>query len=358
MRSRCAPSKTGLAPREPATRLCATAMADAQDSFALAVAVPTFNRSSQLAHLLEQLAVETAGLSGGVLVLVSDNQSTDNTTAVLRAYAINHPHVAFEAYVQPINIGPIPNIHFLVRTARAEWLWCLGDDDLLRTGALRRVLQALETNNTDVLLVRTSGTYEWRTISPGPTLRYVQAASNEGAAYLMAAGFLASALVRTSTWRSLIDPANAFDAPNYANWVAVILAAIRGGSVCLLDEAMVDGNATMEGDVRFSRYSVLAMQRLHIWRHLMDDPGPGPQVAAALRPHITSMFWHSWRSIAAGTDRSLPSALDRWRGFREGAHVLGWTAAAGLPWLILSLTVPLALRVRLARFLRLLLAKQ
>lgn len=336
----------------PAAQLIAKTPTADCESFEVVIAIPTFNRSAQLRQILQQLATETAGLSERALLLVSDNHSTDDTGVLLRQYALDHPQVAFEAYTQASNIGPIPNIHFLVQTARARWTWCLGDDDLLEKGAVQTVLSALATNDADVLLVRARGTYEWTQIPPGPDLRYVDAATREGAAYLMAGGFLASALLRTHAWRALITRADLFDTPNYANWVAVLLAATDTGRICVLDQVTVIGNATMVGDVRFARYPVLAMQRLRIWRRLMNDAGRRRQAAVALRPYVSSMFWHSWRSIAAGTDQSLPSSSDKWRGFIDGARALGWPALRAVPWLFVSVIVPLRLRLRLSEVLR------
>jgi hypothetical protein len=320
--------------------------------FDLAITIPTFNRAEQLTALLAQLADEAEGLSDRVIIIVSNNCSTDGTEAIIDDYAVRHSQLAFEAYRQAHNIGPIPNIHFLVTVARARWVWCISDDDLLFDGALRTVLASLDVESGDLRLLRTRGIGEWDAITEAGGARRVGALTEEGAAFLMAAGFLASALLRAATWRRLLAPASAFDAPNYANWVAVLLAVAETETISVIDTPCVRGNATMVGDVRFARYPVLVLQRLRIWRILCCSGGIQQQMAAVLRPHVVRLFWRQWRSIAAGVDQSLPSRGEKWRGFRDGARLLGWPALAALPWLGVALFVPEGVRSRSARFCR------
>jgi glycosyltransferase involved in cell wall biosynthesis len=326
--------------------------AAAQAEFDLAITIPTYNRAEQLAALLGQLAQEAEGLSDRVVIVVSNNCSTDDTDAVISDYAGRHSQLAFEAYRQERNIGPIPNIHFLVSVARARWVWCLGDDDLLFDGALRTVLASLDVNSDDLRLLRTRGIGEWDAIAEVGGIRRVGAVTKEGAAFLMAAGFLASALLRAATWRRLIAPASAFGAPNYANWVAVLLAVAETETITVVDTPCVRGNATMVGEVRFAKYPVLVLQRLLIWRTLWNRGGVLRRMATVLRPQIARLFRRQWRSIAAGVDQSLPSRGEKWSGFLDGARLLRWSAMGALPWLAIALVVSEGLRSRAGRFCR------
>jgi len=323
-----------------------TPAATARAEFELVIAIPTFNRAEQLTALLAQLAVETEGLSERVVVIVSNNCSTDETEEVIAGYAERHPKLAFEAYRQTHNIGPIPNIHFLVSVARARWIWCVSDDDLLFDGALRTVLASLEVGSDDFRLLRARGIGEWDAIPAVGGMRRVGVMTREGAAFLLAAGFLASAPLRATTWRRLLAPASAFGAPNYANWVAVLLAASDTEMIAVIDTPCVHGNATMVGEARFEKYPVLVLQRLLIWRTLWNGGGVRRRMAAFLRPHMTRLFRRQWRSIAAEIDRSLPSHAAKWRGFRDGARLLGWPAATALPWLAIALAGPEGARRR------------
>ena len=336
----------------PLTPRAQSPAASARQSFELVIAIPTFDRSAQLSSLLAQLVDETGGVRDRVLIMVSNNHSADSTAAVLDDFARRHPDIAFEVYEQEQNIDAIPNIHFLVGKARAEWTWCLGDDDLLFDGALRRVLSALPSIEGNLFLVRTTGIAEWGRVPSVPGLRHVRATSEEGARCMMAANFLASALIRTVTWRGLRERASAFGAPNYANWAAVLLTASSGGTVAFLDDETVRGDANMVGEVRFEPYPVLILQRLKIWRELHDAGGAERELASPLGPIIADLFFRCWRSIAAFSDRSLPQALEKIRGFAAGARLLGWPAIRALPWLVVALVLPASLRATLMRFRR------
>ncbi len=330
-------------------RVAWTMQAPAGATFELAIAIPTFNRSAQLASLLAQLAEESADLAGRVIITVSNNASTDSTATVLDAYAKAHPEVAFEAYQQERNIGAVPNIEFLVRHAPAEWVWCMGDDDLLFDGGVHRVLDALGSVKEQLLLVRTAGIPEWNGVPHEGGVRVVRTRSAEGAQCLMAATFLASVVLRAEAWRGVLGRAGAFGVPNYGNWVAALLTAIGDESVALLDDDTVRGNANMHGDVRFEKYGVLILQRLTVWRRLRDGDGAERAAASWLRPLIAELFRRAWRSVASGSDRSLPQRREKLSGFVAGVRLLGWPALRALPWLVVALVMPEVLRTGVMR---------
>lgn len=330
-------------------RVAWTIQAAAGATFKLAIAIPTFNRSGQLASLLAQLAEESADLGGRVLITVSNNCSTDSTAAVIDGYARANPQVAFAAWEQERNVGAVPNIEFLVRNAPAEWVWCMGDDDLLVEGGVRRVLAALDSVKEQMLLVRTAGIPEWNGVPHKGGVRVVHTQSAEGAQCLLAATFLASVVLRAEAWRGVLARAGAFGVANYGNWVAALLTAIGDESVALLDDEIVRGNANMLGDVRFEKYGVLILQRLKVWRRLRDGDSAERAAASRLRPLIAQLFRRAWRSVAAGSDRSLPQRREKVSGFIAGVRLLGWPALRALPWLIVALVMPEVLRTGVMR---------
>ncbi len=109
----------------------------------LSICIPTYNRAGKLRVMLEALLPQAAAFvaSGELEVCVSDNGSPDDTQGVLAAALAVCP---MRIHRQPQNVGVIRNIHHLVtQMAQGEWVWVLGDDDLLRPGALARVVEAL-----------------------------------------------------------------------------------------------------------------------------------------------------------------------------------------------------------------------
>lgn len=130
---------TPLAPAAVATR----ASADPAPAAArLSIAVPTYRRAYWLGRCLAEVLAQVAPLPPNTVeVLVSDNASPDETPAVLAELKALHP--ALRVHRNPTNIGPEANFRLLRDLARGDYLWVLGDDDLLLPGAVARVLDLI-----------------------------------------------------------------------------------------------------------------------------------------------------------------------------------------------------------------------
>ena len=76
-------------------------------------------------------------------VVVTDNQSTDDTLEVLKAYE-NDARVRVN--VNPTNIHITPNINAGVRLCRGEYVVILSADDFLLPGHMRRLVEMAETH--------------------------------------------------------------------------------------------------------------------------------------------------------------------------------------------------------------------
>lgn len=102
--------------------------------------------------MLEALAPQVAAENERVELCIADNASRDATPSVISAAAEICPVRSFR---QPENLGVIRNIaHLTGEMARGEWVWVLGDDDLLRPGALGRVLETIRDNpDLDAILL-------------------------------------------------------------------------------------------------------------------------------------------------------------------------------------------------------------
>lgn len=110
----------------------------------LSICVPTYNRAPLLRVMLGALLPQVATAGEVVEVCVSDNASTDETPEVIRQAQGIAP---FRHSRNPQNLGPILNVHRVANEmAQGQYVWVLGDDDLVRPGAVERVLQALRDN--------------------------------------------------------------------------------------------------------------------------------------------------------------------------------------------------------------------
>lgn len=108
----------------------------------LTIAVPTRNRAAALRDQLEWITAAVRGHEDRCELLISDNASTDATSAVIDAWQRRHRHDV-ERIRQPHDVGAIANIAWCTTQARGRHVWVVGDDDHLDVGAVRFVLEHL-----------------------------------------------------------------------------------------------------------------------------------------------------------------------------------------------------------------------
>ena len=106
----------------------------------LTVAIPTYNRSEYLPKALDSVLQQINVNNIGMLeVLISDNNSTDNTVEVVNRYIEKYPDV-ITYHKNPENIGFDRNIDMLFKKAKGEYVWILSDDDALSNTAISDVV--------------------------------------------------------------------------------------------------------------------------------------------------------------------------------------------------------------------------
>jgi FkbM family methyltransferase len=115
----------------------------------LSICISTYNRSRWLAVSLAMLMRWTEPYRDIVEVLVCDNTSTDNTGKVARAYT---GRKNFRYHCNPANVGMLGNLKVTANLARGKYVWILGDDDLVKEGAVEAVIAGIR-QHTDVSLV-------------------------------------------------------------------------------------------------------------------------------------------------------------------------------------------------------------
>lgn len=115
----------------------------------LSVCIPTYNR---LHYLKEALAVllPQAELHG-VEVCISDNRSTDGTSQYLAAL-VSKGAPALRYVVQVENIGLDRNMMASICMGSGQYIYPIGDDDLLPDGSLRKILEEVK-KSCDLLIL-------------------------------------------------------------------------------------------------------------------------------------------------------------------------------------------------------------
>jgi len=112
----------------------------------ISICIPTYNRAKHLANCLQSIALNKNRSKIDFEVCVSDNFSTDNTEDIVRDAQKNVPIIYHK---NASNIGRVRNYLNVVDIAKGDFIWLIGDDDLLLQNALYD-LDKLISKNTDV----------------------------------------------------------------------------------------------------------------------------------------------------------------------------------------------------------------
>jgi len=115
----------------------------------LSICISTYNRADWLATSLKNWSRLYPEPLPDVELLVCDNTSTDHTPEVVKPY-LERKDFSYHRNVR--NVGMLGNLRETAHHANAEYIWILGDDDLLMPGAVERVMDTLQSHN-DVALV-------------------------------------------------------------------------------------------------------------------------------------------------------------------------------------------------------------
>lgn len=117
----------------------------------LSICIPTFNRAAHLSNCLQSIASASARSNYEVQICVSDNCSTDGTESVVLAA---ERRLKLKYRKNPRNLGMAKNFLSAVQMADGEFVWLIGDDDLLFPHALEALDILFESNpNVDYFFV-------------------------------------------------------------------------------------------------------------------------------------------------------------------------------------------------------------
>ncbi len=115
----------------------------------LGICIPTFNRGRTLGEGINKLIELVAPYS--IPIYISDNASVDDTQIVLNQAAIKYPYIFYQH--NSTNIGMDRNFEAALKMAATRYAWLLGDDDLIRPGAIEQILLILKEQDFDLLVL-------------------------------------------------------------------------------------------------------------------------------------------------------------------------------------------------------------
>ncbi len=105
----------------------------------LSICLATRNRAAFISQTLDSILGQ---LQPRIELVVVDGASSDRTPEVMERYRSLHPSIRY--YRQPDNSGVDQDYDKAIGYAGGDYCWMMTDDDVLRPGAIERVLAAIE----------------------------------------------------------------------------------------------------------------------------------------------------------------------------------------------------------------------
>lgn len=206
----------------------------------LTVAIPTFNRNEvlkrHLGALLPQITAECR-------LLILDNHSDLPVATTLRhEYRHAFENIDIEIRRNETNIGASANLLRCFELCTTEWLWILGDDDMVNAAGVSMIIRAIERLPNAVLLNFC-----------GPGLQRSHPVVTQGVTEFIGAwdSFSNLLFISVNIYRNaLLKPHiryGYFFGYTCAPHLAVLLQALRpSGEACLLTEQIIDGQRLID----------------------------------------------------------------------------------------------------------------
>jgi glycosyltransferase involved in cell wall biosynthesis len=195
----------------------------------LTICLPTYNRFQYLCASLDILINQVNERKSEVNIYISDNASTDNTETIIKERYADQSECLFY-YKMPHNDGPEHNFEFCVSQSNSEYVYLLGDDDLVSPFFVETVLKLIDRYK-DVYFFhfnymkvnpRTLKTTVVSDIEGDLLLHYFDNGVSFLSSYFDKPSFMSSNIFRKSCWNNLEDT-RAFDG---YGWYYKVLSGI------------------------------------------------------------------------------------------------------------------------------------
>lgn len=106
----------------------------------LSVCIPTYNRAAFIGETLESILSQA---NGSIEIVVVDGASTDGTPEVVASYQKRFSNLIYHRGAQ--NMGVDRDMATAVEVARGEYCWLMSSDDLVKPGAISRMLEEIRS---------------------------------------------------------------------------------------------------------------------------------------------------------------------------------------------------------------------
>ena len=112
----------------------------------ISICIPTYNRSVNLNNCLYSIYKNRKYLDN-VEVCILDNCSTDNTRKVVNGFK-NKININYKKNIR--NLGMAYNIINVTKIAKGEFIWIIGDDDVLMDDSIFRLKKMIKRKKISI----------------------------------------------------------------------------------------------------------------------------------------------------------------------------------------------------------------
>ncbi len=114
----------------------------------LSVCITTYERTDWLELNIENFIDIAKHLGRQVELVVCDNASSKSVGEIFSKYQ-NHKQISF--YSNNANIGMLGNLPQTVSLARGDYVWLIGDDDIIHNGSLEKIINIIQTKKPELI---------------------------------------------------------------------------------------------------------------------------------------------------------------------------------------------------------------
>ena len=115
----------------------------------LTIAIPAHNKASYLQKAIKSI-IKDDEFGKNVNIVISDNSNNPEIKNLYERYYINNKRISYFSSKKYDCLDS--NVNRSIQLANGKYVWVFGDDDILISGILKKMLQFLKTKNPNLLI--------------------------------------------------------------------------------------------------------------------------------------------------------------------------------------------------------------
>jgi glycosyltransferase involved in cell wall biosynthesis len=109
----------------------------------LSIAIPTWNRATLLEKALKNVGEQAGLFKNEIEIIISNNDSSDNTMQVMNEFTIAYPNLIIKTYHQESNTGYYGNFKKVRELSIGKYFWLLSDNEYLKNNAISIIINLI-----------------------------------------------------------------------------------------------------------------------------------------------------------------------------------------------------------------------